>query len=331
MGLLQQEMEARAFADDELSRKIAGNSSQSSGGQVGQENLSGMKSQLAELNSLLEAEVDARCAVMQRLEKQVLDQQKLHDERFTKLQTSIQEKMRKQSQREVGTTDIVQGDSPALEDFRFKVEMLIEAQSQKLDSTNLQVNVFRDNANAVAAEASKKLKWVESQHEKITAKQFSLEASLQDLRQKLTGHRLDSSDGASFDVRAKLSSLGARQDSFESALQEIRFKLSNNERLSLANAPNVDLQEELKDIKAMLAMNQDSRFSEPAPRPHRPSLLEPLSSRMSEPSSLFGQSSYPDSASSLLMPASLSSTGRLPTQHENKPPGRPAPRSLADR
>ena len=64
--------------------------------------------------------------------------------------------------------------------------MSLDGFSQKLEMTNLQMTTFRDNVNAVAAEANKHIEWVKSQIETNAAKQDVLDKGLHQMRLNLS-------------------------------------------------------------------------------------------------------------------------------------------------
>merc|ERR1712157_430110 len=168
-----------------------------------QEERAWIKAQFAELNSLLEAEVDARCAVMQRLDQQAVDQRKSCEESLAKLQNSVDK-----------AAEPTEGNPASL-----------QALEQKLESTNLQVEMFRDNVNAVAAEARKHIKWVETEHEKSTARQDILEKGLLEIKLSMSSNK-DSLETALQELSYRLSSSLSGQDLFDNALQDLRLQSS---------------------------------------------------------------------------------------------------------
>lgn len=179
------------------------------------------KEQFAEFNSRLEAEVEARCANAEHLDQQVADHKKFFQESLSKMQG--------QSVQMAGAP--VSDGSMSLEALEDKVQRLLDDHSQSLESTNIQVETFCDNVNAVAAEARKCMQLVTTEHEKACAKQESFESQLAELRIKC------SSNPSVHGVEADIQNLSrmceetqARLSSIDSALQEMRQKASSSNK-----------------------------------------------------------------------------------------------------
>lgn len=111
-----------------------------------------------------------------------------------------------------------------------KVQTTLDEYSRRLESTKLQMDMFKDNVNALSAEAQKHVKWVESQHEKNAARQDLFGSGLQEMMLKLPSNiaRQDALESSLGEMKLKLSNSTMKQEAFESGLQKIRQLLSSS-------------------------------------------------------------------------------------------------------
>lgn len=223
--LLAQEMQVRAAADEDLSRKVTEQLSKQMAveARVDSADDAQMKKDIAEIKMLLEAEVEARCAVMERLDKQLHDQHAM----IKACQTSASVE---------------------------KLQLMIDGYSQKLECTNLQVEMFREDVKALTAEAQKHVQWVESQREKTAARQDLLEKGLQELTLRVSNSSRE---------------ITKLENEFSSIVKLLQSDMTN-----LVSSSHSNMQEELRKIRAVVE-KAEGRYSEPAPIP-----------RYSEPSSI---------------------------------------------
>lgn len=243
--LLTQEMQVRS-ANEKLTRQIA---------EAAVLDTKRVQGELKELKALLEAEVDARCAVMQRLDQQVSDQHRTC-EKF--LQDSVAKL------------------SIPIEAIEEKVQLQLNGYTQKLESVSLQADMFRDSVNDLAAEAKKHVKWMESQQARNSARQDSLENVFKEMKSN-SDQQLDELENGLRDTQLKASSSSQKLVSFENELQELWFKVSNC-RQELVKSESSHVQSKLtkvatsshpsshSDLLEVLGTVDEERHSEPAPR-----------------------------------------------------------------